>query len=210
MMRNESSNLQPAGGLRNRRRRGNAIVELGLLAMPLTVMLMGTVVIGLNLGRSIQASQVNRDAGSMYVRGIDFSAFFNRNILVRLGQGLGLQHTGGRGVVYFSKVTWVPSSKCTDLSLDPCNRDQHVIVQRLVIGDPALRASTLGTPNPTSLDSKGLVGSPMTDGSALAYFPWMQLTDNEFAYVAETYFDSPDFDLPGFHENTGVYNISVY
>jgi hypothetical protein len=105
--------------LRSRDRRGNAILELGLLAMPLVVMLLGTVVVGLNLGRSIQAASLNRDAGSMYVRGIDFSANFNRNLLIRLGQGLSLSETGGRGIVYFSKVTWMPSTKCTSLSLNP-------------------------------------------------------------------------------------------
>lgn len=198
-----------AGQLRTRKRRGNAIVELGLLAMPMAMLLMGTVVIGLNLGRSIQAAQVNRDAGSMFVRGIDFSATFNRNILIRLGQGLGLANTGGKGVVYFSKVTWIPQSRCQALSLNPCNENKHVIVQRLVIGDPSLRTSTLGTPN-SVLDAKGLLSDYMTNTSAIAYFPWMQLAENEFAFVAETYFDSPDFDMPGFHENTGVYNISVY
>ena len=210
-----TSKLRTAGRLRGHGRRGNAIVELGLLAMPMTVLLMGTVVIGLNLGRSIQAAQVNRDAGSMFVRGIDFTAQFNRNILIRLGQGLGLADSGGRGVVYFSKVTWISQAKCNAYVRDAeddagCNANQHVIVQRIVIGDPSQRTSTLGTPASNLIDAKGLVKNYVTKSSAIAYFPWMQLADNEYAYVAETYFDSPDFDLPGFQNNTGVYNISVY
>ena len=209
MMQLQTTKPKTAGQLRTRKRRGNAIVELGLLAMPMAMLLMGTVVIGLNLGRSIQAAQVNRDAGSMFVRGVDFSATFNRNILIRLGQGLGLANTGGRGIVYFSKVTWIPQSRCQALSLSPCNENKHVIVQRVVIGDPSLRTSTLGTPS-SVMDSKGLLSDYMTNTSAIAYFPWMQLAENEFAFVAETYFDSPDFDMPGFHENSGVYNISVY
>lgn len=197
-------------GLRSRERRGNAIVELGLLAMPLAVMLMGTVVVGLNLGRNIQAAQFNRDAASMYVRGIDFSASFNRNLLVRLGQGLGLASTGGRGVVYFSKVTWMPSTKCQSLSLNPCNSNQHVIAQRLILGDASLRASSLGTPVSNLISVTGDLANYMTAPSAVAVFPWMQLAESEYAWVVESYFASPDFDLPGFQENTGVYNISVY
>ena len=198
-------------GLRARQRRGNAIIELALLGLPMVGMLLGTVVVGLNVGRSIQTAQVNRDAGSMYVRGVDFSATFNRNILIRLGQGLGLANTGGRGVVYLSKITWIPASKCVALGNPAgCNSNTHVIVQRLTIGDPSLRPSSIGTPGALLILTDGSVNNYFTDDTAIATFPYMQLAENEYAYVAETYFDSPDFDLPGFQENTGVYNISVY
>ncbi len=197
--------------LRAKRQRGNAIIELALLGLPMVGMLMGTVVVGLNIGRSIQTAQVNRDAGSMYVRGVDFSATFNRNILIRLGQGLGLANTGGLGIVYLSKITWIPASKCVALGNPTgCNSNTHVIVQRLTIGDPSLRASSIGAPASLLIQPDGSVLNYFTDDSAIATFPYMQLTENEYAFVAETYFDSPDFDLPGFQENTGVYNISVY
>ena len=173
-------------------------------------MLMSTVVVGLNLGRSIHAAQVNRDAGSLFSRGVDFSADFNKDILVRLAQGLGITRTGGTGVIMFSKVTWLPQSKCTSLNLAGCNAEKHVIVQRLTIGDTALRASSVGAPATNLIDSKGLINNYMVDDSTIATFPWMQLSENEFAYVAETYFSSPDFDLFGFQEGTGVYSISVY
>jgi hypothetical protein len=191
--------------LRSGDRRGNAILELGLLAMPLVVMLLGTVVVGLNLGRSIQAASLNRDAGSMYVRGIDFSATFNRNLLIRLGQGLSLSETGGRGIVYFSKVTWMPSTKCTSLSLNPCNSNQHVIMQRLSIGDPSLRASQLGTPASNLIDARGDVANYMTNSTAIAAFPWMQLAENEYAWVAETYFPRPISTCPA----TGLARVST-
>lgn len=211
LAKNSSPSDQGHGGrLRRRSRRGNAILELGLMAMPITVMLMGTVVVGLNLGRSIQGAQVNRDAGSMYVRGIDFSADFNKDLLVRLAQGLGVTRTGGTGVIYFSKVTWIPASKCTALGLSNCNADKHVMTQRLTIGNTTSRASTLGTPANGLVDSKGLLTNYMTNGTAIVYFPWMQLAENEYAYVAESYFASPDFDLPGFREGSGVYTLSIY
>ena len=208
-MTNNAITLRTARSLRVRGRRGNAIIELGLLAMPMVVLLLGTVNVGLNLGRSIQSAQLNRDAGSMFVRGVDFSATFIRNLLVRLGQGLGLANTGGKGVVYLSKVTWMPASKCTALSLSPCNSNQHIIVQRLVIGDPALRASTLGTPGSNLIGPTGIVSNAETNATAVAYFPWIQLAENEYAFVSETYIDSNDFDIPGFQTDTGVYNISI-
>ena len=96
------------------------------------------------------------------------------------------------------------------LALTGCNSNTHVIVQRLTIGDPSLRPSSIGTPGASLILADGSVNNYFTDDSAIATFPYMQLAENEYAYVAETYFDSPDFDLPGFQENTGVYNISVY
>lgn len=196
--------------LRPRARRGNAVVELGLVAIPLTMTLMGTAVVGLNLGRSIHAAQVNRDAGSFFVRGIDFSTTSNKAMLVRLAQGLGITATGGTGVIYLSKVTFIPSTKCTALNLSPCNSNKHVVVQRLSIGNTSQRQSTLGTPASNLIDAKGLVNNFMTNSTAIAYFPWMTLSDNEYAFVAESYFASPNFDLPGFRTGTGIYTISIY
>jgi hypothetical protein len=78
------------------------------------------------------------------------------------------------------------------------NSNQHVIMQRLSIGDPSLRASQLGTPASNLIDARGDVANYMTNSTAIADFPWMQLAENEYAWVAETYFSSPDFDLPGY------------
>lgn len=211
MKKNYSQRLSASfSRLRQRTTRGNAIVELGLLAIPLTMTLMGTVVVGLNLGRSIHASQVNRDAGAFFVRGIDFTSSHNKQLMVRLAQGLGITETGGTGVIILTKVTWIPQSKCTALGLSGCNANKHVMTQRITIGNKNARISTLGTPAPAQIDSKGLVTDFMTSNLAIAYFPWMQLVENEYAYVAESYFASPGFDLPGFRTGSGVYTISMY
>ena len=61
-------------GIRNRRRRGTAIIELGLIIFPLVILLFGVTIVGIQLGQSVRAAQITRDAASMYVRGIDFSA----------------------------------------------------------------------------------------------------------------------------------------
>lgn len=186
------------------------MLEFGLVITPLVVLLLGVTVVGLNLGRSIRGNQVARDAASMYVRGIDFSKEGSKDLLVRLADRLGMTRNGGRGVVIFSKVTWIPQSKCDALELDPCNGDRHVIVQRLVVGNAGLRQSALGTPDPSLLDSKGLVDNYLQEGSAVADLVGLTLHEGEYAYVAESYFQSPDFDMPGFQSGTGVYSRAIF
>jgi hypothetical protein len=193
---------------RHKKESGNAVVEFALVCWPLLLLLMGTVSIGLSLGRSVQVAQVCRDSGTMYVRGVDFSKDGNKDIIVRLGQTLGLARTGGTGVVILTKITWIPQSTCTALSLSPCNGDKHVMVQRLTIGNTAARTSALGTPGST--DSLGLVSNYLTDPSAVATVNFIQLVNNECAYVAEAYFPSPGFDFPGFRTGSGNYSRAVF
>lgn len=186
------------------------MVEMALMSWPLLFMLLGVSVVGFNLGRNIQVSQICRDAGSMYVRGVDFSKDSNKDILVRLSNPMGLQKTGGNGVVYLSKITYISQSRCTALGLNPCNANQHVIMQRLVIGNTSLKSSEIGTPNSNLIDSKGLVTDYYREPSAVANVPFISLADGEFAYIAETYFPSPDFDLVGYRVGTGNYTRSLF
>lgn len=185
-------------------------MEFALVAMPLILFLLGVTSVGFNLGRAVQVTQVGRDASSMFVRGVDFSEPGNQAILIRLGQKLGMANGTGRGVVILSKVTFIPQSKCDALSLVNCNGDQHVITQRIVVGNPGVRQSLIGTPDSDLLDSKGLVSDYMTEPSARSTFSDVQLFENEFAYVAETFFTSPDLDFPGFTSGSGNYVRSIF
>jgi hypothetical protein len=177
---------------------------------PLVLMLMGVVVVGLNLGRMVSVSQVARDAASMYVRGVDFSKAGNKDIIVRLAHGLGLTRDGGQGVVILSKVTWISEQQCEELEDGACNADRHVITQRILIGNASLRTSALGTPNPGLLDSLGQVRDYIKEPSAVANFPFAQLSRGEFAFVAEAYFVSPNLGLPGFQSGDGVYARAIF
>ena len=76
--------------------------------MPTVTMLLGIVVVGIDLGRTDQVTEICRDADSMYVRGIDFSQSGNQQELVRLGQNMNLQVSGGDGLVTLSKITFIP------------------------------------------------------------------------------------------------------
>lgn len=187
---------------------GHAIMEFGLVAMPLVFFMLGVTVVGFNLGRAVQVAQVSRDATSMFVRGIDFSLTGNQAVLIRLGQKLGMAAGSGTGVIILSKVTWVSDLDCE--AIPNCNARQHVVVQRIVIGNSALRASALGTPDSNLLDAKGQVLNYKTEPSAIITLPDIQLLQNEYAYVAETYFSSPDLSFPGFATNTGNYTRSIF
>lgn len=193
---------------RRHSRKGSALVELAFVMFPSLVLLVWVIVVGLQLGHNVRAAQVTRDAASMYVRGVDFSKAGNKDILVRLASGMGMTRAGGQGVIILSRVTWIPAATCTAAGLEPCNADRHVITQQVVIGNTLLRASSLGTPAGT--DSLGLVANYMQDARAVAAFPYMQLAAGEYAYVAEGYFDAPQWRFPGFNNAAGAYSIALF
>jgi hypothetical protein len=196
---------------RDRSRRGTVLIEFALSSLILFPMMVGVVILGLNLGRSVHVMQVCRDVGSMFVRGVDFSANANKDEVVRLAQGLGMTRTGGNGVIFLSKVTLVPSG-CTS----PCNANQYVVVQRLTIGNTAMspvQNSRLGPAGAVTLDSYGNVANSVTDPNAVvspSFTGIMTLAANEFAYVAEAYFLSPDLTTLGAGAGNGVYARAVF
>jgi hypothetical protein len=179
--------------------------------------MLGTVAVGMNLGRTIQAMQVCRDAGHLFARSVDFSTPGNQEMLVRLARGLGLARSGGSGVVYLTRVMYVASTQCTDggVPLVECtNLNQYVITARIAIGNTALRSSALGMPAP-------LYFGPNGEASPTNYLKQIALRNAEFgttlvlsggdqAYVAETYFAPLTSTLPGFGAANGVYARTIF
>lgn len=195
--------------------RGNTIVEFALVSMFLIPLLLGTVNVGMNLSRSIQVTQVSRDAGHMYVRFVDFSLDANKDIVVRLAQGLGMTRDGGNGKVTLSKVLFVGELECQAGGLETwqCpNYGYPVITQRQVVGNADLGQSALGDPPPELMDAVGDIADYLTATSARAnnFNNILQLQDGEFAYVSEASFNAPAFDFPGFFENTSVYARTIF
>jgi hypothetical protein len=195
---------------RRKRQSGTEFIEFALSSLLLFPLMMGVVIIGINLGRSIQVAQVCRDAGSMYVRGIDFSQAANKNELVRLANGMGMTASGGSGVVIFSKVQYIPASACT--GIPNCNSNKYIVIQRLTVGSTSVTSSRLGPTGSVSTDSYGNVTNYMTDPNAVSpnFTNIMTLAANEYAFVAETSFLSPDLTSVGGSSSTGVYARSVY
>jgi|DewCreStandDraft_4_1066084.scaffolds.fasta_scaffold04897_2 hypothetical protein len=185
---------------RKRSRGGAAIVEFVLAAALIyTPLILGTIVIGMNLIRAIQLTQLNRDAGHMFARGVDFSVPANQAILQHLAGGLDLTPTG-KSVVILSQIMRV------DCPGPPAcaNHGLAVFVRQIVLGNSSLRPSRYGTP-PTI--AGGMVPNYQTNTAArtVNFYPSvMDMQLGETAYVAEAYYRSSELDLPGFMTSTGV------
>ncbi len=205
--------------MRRQRRRGNqqgnALVEFALVIGVYLTLLLGAVSLGMGLSRSIQVTQISRDAGHMYARFVDFSLPGNQNLIVRLAEGLGMTRTGGNGKVILTKVMFVGEAECAagGISLAQCtNYNQPVIIQRLIVGNHSLRASAFGEPNPALIDGQGNVSNYLTDLSARAinFQPLLALQPGEFAYVAEAFFRFSGSDFPGVFDATEIYARSIF
>ena len=216
-------------GLRGRSRRGNTIIEFGLVAIFLVPLFLGTINLGLSLGYNLQVSQISRDAGHMYVRQLDFSLDASKEIVVRMASGMGMTKTGGKGVVLLTKVLYIGDDQCAagGLAQGSCpNWGRAVIVQRHTIGDTSLRTSSIGSP-PAGLILTGpdansglkagdiLPSDYLTQGSVVttaaeALLPGMLA--GETAYIVESYFKTPDWSLKQSYTQTaeGVYARAVF
>ena len=110
---------------------------------------------------------------------------------------------GGQGVLILSRIRVVHDTDCQDLAKAPCsNKGYAVVTQRYVMGNPALRASSFGTPGNVD-PATGNVPNWRNDPSARAQdFP-ANLKPGEFTYAAECYLTSPE-------ARTGVYSRTMY
>jgi hypothetical protein len=191
--------------------RGFAILEFAAVAPFLAIVLLGVVSIGFMLSRSIQVSQITRDAAHMFFDGVDFSVIGNQNVVGRLGSGMGLAsdssgtiNTSGNGVVILTQMIVVGGNECAAAGYaspySSCpNFHQLVIEKRIVIGNPSLRTSAFGSPLTTLVQPDGAVHPAdfCTDASVLvptgAPPLSLGLVDGQFTYGVESYFLMPDF-----------------
>jgi len=202
--------------MRRSRQNGNTMIEFALVisfAMPL---LLYTFELGMTLSRSIQVRTVNRDAGAMFVRNIDFSLPGNQQILVRLAKGLGITLSGGNGVVILSQVMYIGDKECLAGGLQPnpgnCpNYSQYVFVKRFLVGNAALRSSVFGTPPAWAIASDGSIGSQsyLTNPTCVAsgFGSLLTLNPGEVSYVSETFQISAGFTMPGMSSGTYTRNF---
>jgi hypothetical protein len=198
---------------RNRQEQGHSILEFALVALPTVTMLLGVVVVGIDLGRSSQVQAICSDADAMYVRGIDFSQSGNQQELVRLGQNMNLQTSGGSGRVTLSQVTFIPDPSCGSPPDPNCTSGKSVLMQRIVFGNTTLPATHYPTAGSVTQDAEGNVANYTTDPNAIINnfaTTAFQLKPNEISYVAETYFQTTDVSMGGFQNNPGIYAQSFY
>jgi hypothetical protein len=203
---------------RRKRQGGNSLTEFALISVFIVPLMMGTVSVGMSLARSIQASQVSRDAGHMFVRQLDFSIPANQDIVVRLAYGMGMTRTGGNGVVILSRIMFIGTAECAagGLTVAQCPNYNHpVFTQRLTIGNPAKRTSSFGTPASNILQSNGEIipANYLTQASARVenFTGLLTMQPAELAYVSEAYFEAPEWSFPGTaYTGTGVYARTIF
>jgi hypothetical protein len=182
--------------------RGTAALEFCFVVWLFWIPLfLGMVVIGFNLIRAVQVTQVCRDTGHMYANGIDFSQSAYQNLLVSLAIGLNMTTNGGNGVVVLSTVMYVDSAACTaggySANTTSCpNLNQIVFTRRIVVGNSTLHSSNLGSPNSSDLDTSGNVSVAgyltHTANRVTNFSSVIPLTSGQFAYVSEMFVSSPD------------------
>jgi len=197
--------------------RGNALVEFALVVGFILVLLLSTFSVGMTLTKSVQAGVISRDAGAMFMRFVDFNIAGNRSILVRIANGMGMTENGGNGVVIMTQITRIGPTQCAagGLSLAACANNGHdVVVKRMTVGNPALYTTTFGNPDASILQSNGtvLASHYLTHSSARVsgFAAVLPLNPGEFAYVSEAWFRTPEVDLPGFRDNTYVYQRNIF
>lgn len=202
---------------RNQRRRGSAAMEFALVSVFTLPLLMGTFVLGMSLSRSIQVTQISRDAGHMYVRYVDFTQTANQDIIVRLTSGLGMTRTGGNGVVILSKIMHIGDSECASggypVGDSRCvNRNQDVFIQQLKIGDATAKNSNFGTPTGVTYDAKQSITDYLTNSGARAsnVTSAITLASGEIAFVSEAFFKTPELDIPGYKSGNSVYARTIF
>ena len=180
------------------RARGSTSVQWVLCAVFLVPLAIGIYLSTGTNRRSVHANQVSHDLASMYAQGVDFSQAANRNIALRL-----LDSRDGKTVLIFTRIRSVSPADCATAPGAQCtNNGYPVIVQRIVIGDPELHPSSLGSP-PSIDPANGNVLNWTSDTSARVMDSSISLKPGESAYAAETFIAGPD-------DHTGVYARTLF
>jgi hypothetical protein len=200
-----------------KRRKGNAIIEFALVITFLVMLLMGTFSVGMTLTKSVQAGVIARDAGAMFMRYVDFTLTGNKALLVRLANGMGMTASGGNGVVIMTQIMMVGTDECAagGLSTGACpNYNRPVVIKRVKVGNTALYTTTYGKPTATLIQTDGTISTTnyLNDTSVRAdnFSSVMTLNGGEYAFVSEAYFKTPEIDMPGYRDNTYVYQRNIF
>ena len=183
--------------------RANTIAMYTLGAIFLVPLSIGVLLVNSNASQNDHAKQITHDLASMYAQGMDFSKSVNQSIAMQVADGLGMNIPGGQGVLILSKIRLVRDSDCASPAPAPCrNKELAVVIQRYVIGNPALRPSSFGTPASIDLTT-GEVRNWADDPSARAQDFQAILKPGEFTYAAECYITSSD-------SPNGVYSRTMF
>jgi hypothetical protein len=202
---------------RQEREGGNALVEFAIVVTFLVNLMMGVFSVGMTLTKSVQAGVVARDAGAMFMRYVDFTLSSNRDFLVRLANGMNMTANGGNGVVIMTQISMIGATECSagGLATGSCPNYNHpVVIKRVKVGNTAVYTTTFGNPTASLIQSDGtiLTADYLTDTSVRAdnFSAVITLNAGEYAYLSEAYFLTPEIDMPGYRNNTYVYQRNIF
>ena len=189
--------------------RGSTMVELALMLTVAVPMLLGVAGIGLQLGRTLSATQVARDVAHMYALGGDFSQPGAKNIAATLSRDFSLTSTGN-AVLILSRIVKVYQADCDANSLKTCpDLNRTVFAQRIVIGNPSLRSSNYGTPPASFIDASGNIKTTdyLQQAALIAngFDAVLALQQGQSAKLVEGYFSMPELNLLGTAQGGGYY-----
>ena len=203
----------------SRGRRGVAMVEFALSLVFLTPLLLGTFIFGFRLIRSIQMSQITRDIGHMYIRGVDFRGAVPQQNAQTLASGFDLTGSG-KSLIVLSKIKLIQQADCDVANAlvgigagNTCaNLNHTVFLEQLKIGNTSIQASAFGTPSPLQGDnSVGVMDMGRTTTTQTSNFDTvLALHGGEFAYVCEMFNQTPELDVPGLSGTPQVYARTIF
>ena len=196
-------------------RRGVAIVEFSLSLVFLTPLLLGLLVFGFKLIRSIEMSQITRDLGHMYIRGINF----RDPIPIQNAQTMAAQYSltsTGTSVILLSQIRIATQADCdaanpTTPGVACTNRNLPVYIEQVTLGNSNCGRSAFGQP---PLDSGQKVTTVdlgnNSNAQARNFSTVLSLNVGEYAYVAEMINLTPELNIPGMTGATQVYSRTIF
>ncbi len=223
--------------MRKKKKSGISLLEFAFGLLIMIPLLLGVTTFGINMILNQQTVQLARDAGHMFAKGMDFSQPGNAGVLASLSAGLGLSVKAGTGnaAVVLSSVKYIDRGVCAGFGLvdtngnpkNCTNYQQWVFVQRLVLGNQGLYASSLGAPvttgkTPVTLDADTGMVSPAsqqaTNPGDVAVFtglnPFLkagnldQLPSGQVLYVGEA--AARGFVMPPFFMGGVLYSYTMF
>jgi hypothetical protein len=196
-------------------RRGVAIVEFSLSLVFLTPLLLGTLVFGFKLIRSIEMTQITRDLGHMYIRGINF----RDDIPKQNAQTMAAQYNltaSGSSLILLSQIRIATQADCD--AANPAspgnnctNKNKPVYIEQVTLGNASNGRSAFGTP-PLDGGQKVTPANLGNNSAAQAtnFSSVLNLNVGEVAYVAEMINLTPDLNIPGMTGAGLVYAREIF
>lgn len=195
--------------------RGVAIVEFSLSLVFLTPLLVGTLVFGFRLIRSIEMSQITRDLGHMYIRGINFRDAIPAQNAQTMAAQYSLTATGSSKIL-LSQIRIATQADCdaanpTTPGRNCTNRDKPVFIEQVTLGNASNGSSVFGNP-PLDGGQKVSVTDLGNNSAAQAadFSNVLSLNVGEVAYLCEMINLTPELNIPGLTGAAQVYARTIF